>query len=133
MARRMRSSTLERQSALRRVRQYFHSCNKGANIEQMVTHITRFEYIITDSKLEALVLECNLIKEHRPKYNTMLKDDKSYPFIKVTVHEPYPRVLFAKRMKKDKARYSGPYTSGGAVKDVIELVRKAVSGTFLQP
>ena len=108
-----------------RVRQYFQSSrNKGAKIERMVTHITRFEYIITDSELEALVLECNLINEHRPKYNTMLKDDKSYPFIKVTVHEPYPRVLFARRMKKDKARYFGPYTSGGAVKDVIELVRK---------
>lgn len=108
-----------------RVLQYFQSSrNKGAKIERMVTHITRFEYIITDSELEALVLECNLIKEHRPKYNTMLKDDKSYPFIKVTVHEPYPRVLFARRMKKDKARYFGPYTSGGAVKDVIELVRK---------
>ena len=108
-----------------RVRQYFQSSrNKGAKIEQMVTHIARFEYIITDSELEALVLECNLIKEHRPKYNTMLKDDKSYPFIKVTVNEPYPRVLFARRMKKDKARYFGPYTSGGAVKDVIELVRK---------
>ena len=108
-----------------RVRQYFQSSrNNGAKIERMVTHITRFEYIITDSELEALVLECNLIKEHRPKYNTMLKDDKSYPFIKVTVNEPYPRVLFARRMKKDKARYFGPYTSGGAVKDVIELVRK---------
>ena len=108
-----------------RVRQYFQSSrNKGAKIERMVTHITRFEYIITDSELEALVLACNLIKEHRPKYNTMLKDDKSYPFIKVTVHEPYPRVLFARRMKKDKAKYFGPYTSGGAVKDVIELVRK---------
>ena len=108
-----------------RVRQYFQSSrNKGAKIERMVTHITRFENIITDSELEALVLECNLIKEHRPKYNTMLKDDKSYPFIKVTVNEPYPRVLFARRMKKDKARYFGPYTSGGAVKDVIELVRK---------
>ena len=108
-----------------RVRQYFQSSrNKGAKIERMVTHITRFEYIITDSELEALVLECNLIKEHRPKYNTMLKDDKSYPFIKVTVNEPYPRVLFARRMKKDKARYFGPYTSGGGVKDVIELVRK---------
>ena len=107
------------------MRQYFQSSrNKGAKIERMVTHITRFEYIITDSELEALVLECNLIKEHRPKYNTMLKDDKSYPFIKVTVNEPYPRVLFARRMKKDKARYFGPYTSGGAVKDVIELVRK---------
>lgn len=108
-----------------RVRQYFQSSrNKGAKIEQMVTHIARFEYIITDSELEALVLESNLIKEHRPKYNTMLKDDKSYPFIKVTVQEPYPRVLFARRMKKDKNRYFGPYTSAGAVKDVIELVRK---------
>ena len=108
-----------------RVRQYFQSSrDKTAKIKQMVSKIARFEYIVTDSELEALVLECNLIKEHRPKYNTMLKDDKSYPFIKVTVNEPYPRVLFARRMKKDKARYFGPYTSGGAVKDVIELVRK---------
>ena len=108
-----------------RVRQYFQrSRNKGAKIEQMVTHITRFEYIVTDSELEALVLECNLIKEHRPKYNTMLKDDKTYPFIKVTVNEPYPRVLFSRTMKKDKAKYFGPYTSSTAVKDVIELVRK---------
>ena len=108
-----------------RVRQYFQSSrNKGAKIEQMVTHITRFEYIVTDSELEALVLECNLIKEHRPKYNTMLKDDKTYPFIKVTVNEPYPRVLFSRTMKKDKAKYFGPYTSSTAVKDVIELGRK---------
>ena len=108
-----------------RVRQYFQSSrNKGAKIEQMVTHITRFEYIVTDSELEALVLECNLIKEHRPKYNTMLKDDKTYPFIKVTVNEPYPRALFSRTMKKDKAKYFGPYTSSTAVKDVIELVRK---------
>ena len=108
-----------------RVRQYFQSSrNKGAKIEQMVTHITRFEYIVTDSELEALVLECNLIKEHRPKYNTMLKDDKTYPFIKVTVNEPYPRVLFSRTMKKDKAKYFGPYTSSTAAKDVIELVRK---------
>lgn len=108
-----------------RVRQYFQSSrNKGAKIEQMVAHITRFEYIVTDSELEALVLECNLIKEHRPKYNTMLKDDKTYPFIKVTVNEPYPRVLFSRTMKKDKAKYFGPYTSSTAVKDVIELVRK---------
>nr|WP_294665555.1 excinuclease ABC subunit UvrC [uncultured Blautia sp.] len=108
-----------------RVRQYFQSSrNKGAKIEQMVTHITRFEYIVTDSELEALVLECNLIKEHRPKYNTMLKDDKTYPFIKVTVNEPYPRILFTRTMKKDKAKYFGPYTSSTAVKDVIELVRK---------
>ena len=108
-----------------RVRQYFQSSrNKGAKIEQMVTHISRFEYIITDSEMEALVLECNLIKEHRPKYNTMLKDDKTYPFIKVTAYELYPRVLFSRTMKKDKSRYFGPYTSAGAVKDVIELVRK---------
>lgn len=108
-----------------RVRQYFQSSrNKGAKIEQMVTHISRFEYIVTDSELEALVLECNLIKEHRPKYNTMLMDDKTYPFIKVTVNEPFPRVIMARRMKKDKAKYFGPYTSAGAVKDTIELIRK---------
>ncbi len=108
-----------------RVRQYFQSSrNKGPKIEQMVTHIARFEYIITDSELEALVLECNLIKEHRPKYNTMLMDDKSYPFIKVTVHEPFPRVMLARQMHKDKAKYFGPYTSAGAVKDTIELIRK---------
>jgi len=79
---------------------------------------------VTDSELEALVLECNLIKEHRPKYNTMLMDDKTYPFIKVTVNEPFPRVMMARRMKKDKAKYFGPYTSAGAVKDTIELIRK---------
>ena len=108
-----------------RVRQYFQSSrNKVAKIEQMVTHISRFEYIVTDSELEALVLECNLIKEHRPKYNTMLMDDKTYPFIKVTVNEPFPRVMMARRMKKDKAKYFGPYTSAGAVKDTIELIRK---------
>lgn len=108
-----------------RVRQYFQSSrNKGAKIEQMVTHISRFEYIVTDSELEALVLECNLIKEHRPKYNTMLMDDKTYPFIKVTVNEPFPRVMMARRMKKDKAKYFGPYISAGAVKDTIELIRK---------
>ena len=108
-----------------RVRQYFQSSrNLGIKKEQMVQQIARFEYIITDSELEALVLECNLIKEHRPKYNTMLKDDKSYPFIKVTVNEEYPRVLFARQMKKDKSKYFGPYTSVGAVKDSLELIRK---------
>ena len=108
-----------------RVRQYFQSSrNKGVKIEQMVTHITRFEYIVTDSELEALVLECNLIKEHRPKYNTMLMDDKTYPFIKVTVEEPFPRVMLARKMVKDKSKYFGPYTSAGAVKDTIELIRK---------
>ena len=108
-----------------RVRQYFQSSrNKGPKIEQMVTHIRRFEYIITDSELEALVLECNLIKEHRPKYNTMLMDDKTYPYIKVTVNEDFPRVLFSRQLKKDKAKYYGPYTSAGAVKDTIELIHK---------
>lgn len=108
-----------------RVRQYFQSSrNKGAKIEQMVTHISRFEYIVTDSELEALVLECNLIKEHHPKYNTMLMDDKSYPFIKVTVEEPFPRIMLARRMEKDKAKYFGPYTSVQAVRDTIELIRK---------
>lgn len=106
-----------------RVRQYFQSSrNLSVKIQHMVSNIDHFEYIITDSELEALVLECNLIKEHRPKYNTMLKDDKSYPFIKVTVNEKYPRVLFARSMKKDKSRYFGPYTSAGAVKDTIELL-----------
>ena len=108
-----------------RVRQYFQSSyNKSVKIQHMVSHIAYFEYIITDSELEALVLECNLIKEHRPKYNTMLMDDKTYPFIKVTVNEPFPRVMMARRMKKDKAKYFGPYTSAGAVKDTIELIRK---------
>ncbi len=108
-----------------RVRQYFQSSrNKGVKIEQMVTHIARFEYIITDSELEALVLECNLIKEHRPKYNTMLMDDKAYPFIKVTAQEDYPRVMLARQMRKDRAKYFGPYTSAGAVKDTIDLIHK---------
>lgn len=108
-----------------RVRQYFQSSrNKTAKIEQMVSRIARFEYIITDSELEALVLECNLIKEHRPRYNTMLKDDKTYPYIKVTVGEAFPRVLFSREMKKDKNRYFGPYTSAGAVKDTIDLIQK---------
>lgn len=108
-----------------RVRQYFRpSHNEGLKKEQMVRQIERFEYIITDSELEALILECNLIKEHRPKYNTMLRDDKSYPYIRVTLGEAFPRVLFSRQMKKDKSRYFGPYTSGGAVKDTIELIRK---------
>ena len=105
-----------------RVRQYFRtSTKKSSKIEQMVKNISRFEYIVTDSELEALILECNLIKKHRPKYNTMLKDDKSYPFIKVTVEEDLPRVLFSRRMGKDKSRYFGPFTSAGAIKDTIEL------------
>ncbi len=108
-----------------RVRQYFQSSrNKGVKIEQMVTHIRRFEYIVTDSELEALVLECNLIKEHRPKYNTMLMDDKTYPFIKVTTNEAFPRVILSRRMLKDKAKYFGPFTSAQAVRDTIDLIHK---------
>lgn len=108
-----------------RVRQYFQSSrNHTEKIKQMVSHVSYFEYIITDSELEALVLENNLIKEHKPKYNTMLKDDKTYPYIKVTVNEDFPRVLFSRELKKDKAKYFGPYTSAGSVKDTIELLRK---------
>ncbi|MFR2318753.1 MAG: excinuclease ABC subunit UvrC [Enterocloster sp.] len=109
-----------------RVRQYFQSSrNKTAKIQQMVSHIAWFEYILTDSELEALVLECNLIKEHRPRYNTMLKDDKTYPYIKATVWEDFPRLLFSRDMKKDgRSRYFGPYTSAGAVKDSLELIHK---------
>ena len=109
----------------RRVSSYFRKINnRGPKIEKMITLIHYFEYIVTDSELEALVLENNLIKEHRPKYNTMLKDDKSYPFMKVTVQEDFPRVLFARHMRRDGAKYFGPYTSAGAVKDTIELVKK---------
>ena len=112
-------------SLRKRVRQYFQpSHDEGIKKKQMVQHIARFEYIITDSELEALVLECNLIKEHTPKYNTMLRDDKTYPYIKVTVGEDFPRVLFSRRMNKDKSRYFGPYTSAGAVHDTIELINK---------
>lgn len=108
-----------------RVRSYFRKIHgRGPQIEKMVKQIARFEYIVTDSELEALVLENNLIKENSPKYNTLLKDDKTYPFIKVTVGEEFPRILFSREMKKDKSRYFGPYTSAGAVKDTIELLNK---------
>ncbi len=108
-----------------RVRSYFQpGYKRSQKIEHMVSHVQYFEYIITDSEMEALILECNLIKEHRPHYNTMLKDDKSYPYIRVTVQEAYPRILFCRNVKKDKSKYFGPYTSAGAVKDTIELMRK---------
>ncbi|MCR4797024.1 MAG: excinuclease ABC subunit UvrC [Lachnospiraceae bacterium] len=112
-------------SLTKRVHQYFQaSHDEGIRKKQMVSHIARFEYIVTDSELEALVLECNLIKEHRPKYNTMLRDDKTYPYIKVTVAEKYPRVLFSRRPEKDRSKYFGPFTSAGAVRDTIDLVNK---------
>ncbi|MBD5462015.1 MAG: excinuclease ABC subunit UvrC [Lachnospiraceae bacterium] len=108
-----------------RVRSYFRkNIGRGPQIDKMVTLISRFEYIVTDSELEALVLENNLIKEHSPKYNTMLKDDKTYPYIKVTTGEAYPRVLFSRQMKKDRSKYFGPYTSAAAVKDTIDLINK---------
>ncbi len=108
-----------------RVRSYFReNIGRGPMIDKMVSLIARFEYIVTDSELEALVLENNLIKEHSPKYNTLLKDDKTYPYIKVTLGEEYPRILFSRLMKKDKSKYFGPYTGAAAVKDTIELLNK---------
>ena len=108
-----------------RVRSYFReNIGRGPLIDKMVSLIAEFEIIVTDSELEALVLENNLIKEYSPKYNTLLKDDKTYPYIKVTVGEEYPRILFSRTMKKDKSRYFGPYTSAAAVKDTIELLNK---------
>lgn len=108
-----------------RVRSYFRpNIGRGPQIDKMVNLIDYFEYIVTDSELEALVLENNLIKEHSPKYNTLLKDDKTYPYIKVTMGEQYPRVVFSREMKKDRSRYFGPYTSAAAVKDTIELINK---------
>ena len=108
-----------------RVRSYFRKIvGRGPQIDRMVKQIDRFEYIVTDSELEALILENNLIKEHRPKYNTMLKDDKTYPYIKVTTGEEYPRVLFSRQMKKDKSRYFGPFSSSQAVRSTIELINR---------
>ena len=112
-------------SLTKRVHQYFQpSHDEGLKKKQMVSHIRRFEYIVTDSELEALVLENNLIKEHRPKYNTMLRDDKTYPYIKVTLQERFPRVIITRQMKKDKGRYFGPFTSAGSVKDTVDLIQK---------
>ena len=108
-----------------RVRQYFQSSrNLSPKIQRMVQNIAWFEYIVVDTEMEALVLECNLIKEHQPKYNTMLKDDKHYPYIKVTMSEAFPRVMLARERKRDKAKYFGPYTSAASVHDSIELLRK---------
>lgn len=108
-----------------RVRQYFQNSKKHSpKIAKMVSQVEYFEYIITDSEIEALVLECNLIKEHRPKYNTMLKDDKTYPYIKVTLEEEYPRIMLSRKIRRDKSKYFGPYISGLAVKDTIELMQK---------
>lgn len=108
-----------------RVRQYFQpGRNVSAKIERMISQIDHFEYVITDSEVEALVLENNLIKEHRPKYNTLLKDDKTYPFIKATVSEAYPRLIYSREQKRDKNKYFGPFTSPTAAKDTLELAKK---------
>lgn len=108
-----------------RVRQYFqNSSNHSTKIKKMVEQIKSFEYIVTDSELEALILECNLIKKHRPKYNTLLKDDKMYPYIKVTVNEKYPRIIYTRKLVKDKAKYFGPYTNARAAKETIEIIKK---------
>ncbi len=108
-----------------RVRSYFRgNTGRGPQIEKLVTVVSRFDYIVTDSELEALVLENNLIKEHGPRYNTLLKDDKTYPYIKITLGEDYPRVLFSREMKKDRSRYFGPYYGAAAVKETIELINK---------
>lgn len=108
-----------------RVRQYFQSSrNLSPKIQRMVQNIAWFEYIVVDSEMEALVLECNLIKEYRPKYNTMLKDDKHYPYIRLTIGEDYPRIMLARERKKDKAKYFGPYTSAASVHDSIDLLKK---------
>ncbi|MBY6801364.1 excinuclease ABC subunit UvrC [Clostridium botulinum] len=108
-----------------RVRQYFQKSQKHSEkVKAMVKNIEEFEYIITDSEIEALILECNLIKKYRPKYNILLKDDKHYPFIKVTLAEDFPRVISTRKVTKDGSKYFGPYVDGSSVKDIIELIKK---------
>mgnify|MGYP000565556996 FL=1 len=108
-----------------RVRQYFQAGRRvSPKIERMISQIDHFEYIITDSEVEALVLENNLIKEHEPKYNTMLKDDKTYPYIKATVYEDFPRLIYSRQQKKDKCKYFGPFTNVTAAKDTLEFAHK---------
>lgn len=110
-----------------RVRQYFrsgHGHNNSPKIARMVEQIEYFEYIVTSSEVEALVLECNLIKEYRPKYNTLMTDDKGYPYIRVTIEDEYPRLIYAHKLKRDRSKYFGPFTNVGAVKDIMELLNK---------
>ena len=108
-----------------RVRQYFQAGRRvSPKIERMISQIDHFEYIITDSEVEALVLENNLIKEHEPKYNTMLKDDKTYPYIKATVYEDFPRLIYSRQPKKDKCKYFGPFTNVTAARDTLEFAHK---------
>ena len=106
-----------------RVSQYFQKTNKSPRIEKMVSKIRRFEYIITDNEVEALILECNLIKKHRPPYNVMLKDDKTYPYIKVTLKETFPRVFITRRYVDDGSKYYGPYTDVYAVNEMLYFIK----------
>ncbi|MGE5628071.1 MAG: excinuclease ABC subunit UvrC [Solirubrobacterales bacterium] len=108
-----------------RVRQYFqNSKNHPEKVRAMVSNISEFEYIVTSSEIEALILECNLIKKHRPRYNILLKDDKHYPFIKITINEEFPRIFVTRMLVKDGAKYFGPYTDVSAVYETIELIKK---------
>ena len=108
-----------------RVRQYFQSSkNHSQRIQSLIYNIAEFEYIITDSELEALVLECNLIKKHKPRYNVLLKDDKNYPYIKVTLNEEYPRIIITRKIEKDGAKYFGPYTNTNAVRKTIDVLKR---------
>ena len=107
-----------------RVRQYFRKTNKTARIERMVSLIDHFEYIVTDNEQEALILECNLIKKNRPKFNVLLKDDKSYPYIKVEMQDDYPSVYITRRLLNDGAKYFGPYANPGSAKEMVEFIKK---------
>ncbi|NGX99207.1 MAG: excinuclease ABC subunit UvrC, partial [Candidatus Afipia apatlaquensis] len=108
-----------------RVRQYFqNSRNHSAKVRAMVENVAEFEYIVTDSEIEALILECNLIKKYRPKYNILLKDDKHYPFIKITMNEDFPRIIITRRIEKDGAKYFGPFPNPSFVYETIELIKK---------
>ncbi len=106
-----------------RVRQYFRKTNKTTRIERMVSLIDHFEYIVTDNEQEALILECNLIKKNRPKFNVLLKDDKSYPYIKVEVQDDYPSVYITRRILNDGAKYFGPYANPGSAKEMVEFIK----------
>ena len=106
-----------------RVRQYFRKNNKTARIEKMVSLIDHFEYIVVGSEDEALILECNLIKENRPKFNVLLKDDKTYPYIKIDVKSDFPNVFITRRVIKDGSKYFGPYANAGAAKEMLDFIK----------
>ena len=114
-------------SLRKRVRQYFQSsANQHPKVRAMVSNIAEFEYITCQTEMEALILECNLIKKYAPKYNVLLRDDKTYPYIKVTMDEEFPRVLKTRIIKKDGSKYFGPYSDAGAVNNAIEILNKQI-------